>query len=372
MKKFFTQLHLWLSLPFGIVIGIVCLTGALLLFEDEILEARHPERYFIETSDAAPLASSALIAKVQAQLPDSVHVTGLKRYGAPDRTVLCYLHGQKESIFVNPYTGDITGRDKRSTFFRNTVSLHRRLMHEVQKGETPWGKWIVGTATIGFVFILLSGLIIWFPKQGHRLSRRLTVKTGKGAFRFWYDVHVAGGFYAVVFLLLMALTGLTWSFPWYRTPFYTLLGADPAEIAQPRKRSDSDQTFQPVDHSQWDQVTEFLQQRYPDYNTLTLEDGQATVQATDYGNVYARDEYRFNPTDGKLTEVVLDADRTAYSRLRNWVYCVHTGSWGGLTTRLLYFASTVLGVIFCLTGYWFWWRKWRKRRNFGVVKILKL
>lgn len=38
MRKFFAKVHLWLSIPFGIIIAIVCLTGAILVFETEILE----------------------------------------------------------------------------------------------------------------------------------------------------------------------------------------------------------------------------------------------------------------------------------------------------------------------------------------------
>ena len=361
MKKFLTQLHRWLALPFGLLIGLICMTGALMVFENEILEASYPERYFVEKSSHEPLSPTMLIAKAEEQLPDSVHVTGLKMYHRADRTWLLYVHGQKNDVFVNPYTGQLTGEDRRSPFFRNTVSLHRRLMHEVKKGETPWGKWIVGTATIGFTGILLSGLFIWWPRNRKMLKNRLQVKLGKGPFRFWYDLHIAGGFYTGIFLLLMALTGLTWSFPWYRTPFYTLFGADPVEMAQPRKRDTPDKEYRPVDQRHWDKVVCDLKRRYPDFNTLTLKDGNVTVQSTDYGNVYARDEYHFDATDGLITKVIADADRTQYSRLRNWVYCIHTGSWGGMATRILYVLSTLMGVVLCLTGYWFWWRK-RSRR----------
>ena len=45
MKKFFAKIHLWLSIPFGIIIAIVCLTGAILVFETEILEFCYPSRY---------------------------------------------------------------------------------------------------------------------------------------------------------------------------------------------------------------------------------------------------------------------------------------------------------------------------------------
>ena len=54
----------------------------------------------------------------------------------------------------------------------------------------------------------------------------MKIDVRKGWKKFWHDLHVAGGMYALVFLLAMALTGLTWSFSWYRTGFYKLFGAE--------------------------------------------------------------------------------------------------------------------------------------------------
>ncbi len=37
MKKFFHKIHLWLAIPFGVLITLVFLTGAMLVFEDDIV-----------------------------------------------------------------------------------------------------------------------------------------------------------------------------------------------------------------------------------------------------------------------------------------------------------------------------------------------
>ena len=58
------------------------------------------------------------------------------------------------------------------------------------------------------------------------LKNSLKIVAGKGWRRFWYDLHVAGGMYTLIFLLAMALTGLTWSFSWYRTGFYKVFGVE--------------------------------------------------------------------------------------------------------------------------------------------------
>lgn len=85
---------------------------------------------------------------------------------------------------------------------------------------------IVGTATLMFVFVLISGIVIWWPRTKKALKNSLKIVSGKGWRRFCYDLHVAGGMYTLVLLLVMALTGLSWSFSWYRTGFYKVFGVE--------------------------------------------------------------------------------------------------------------------------------------------------
>ena len=84
------------------------------------------------------------------------------------------------------------------------------------KGAKSAGK-VMGITTFVMVVILVSGIVIWIPRTRKALRNRLVVSCTKGWWRFWYDSHVSLGIYVTLFLLVMALTGLTWSFQWYRT-----------------------------------------------------------------------------------------------------------------------------------------------------------
>lgn len=111
--------------------------------------------------------------------------------------------------------------------------LHRWLLNPPpQKGASSVGKMIVGISTLLMVVILVSGLVIWWPRTRKALNNRLKVSCCKGWRRFWYDSHVALGFYSTLFLLVMALTGLTWSFGWYRSFAYGLFGGNTSKQAQ--------------------------------------------------------------------------------------------------------------------------------------------
>ncbi len=246
MKKLFAKIHLWISVPFGLVISILCLTGAALIFESELLELFQPSRYKASMATESPLPVEQLIPLVKQQLPDSVSISSVQFPADATTNYRMGLTGQgRTSLLVDPYTGEVKGKVvpyQKGTFFSFVRRLHRWFLFEFKRGGEGinWGKMITGTSTLVFVFVLLSGLVIWVPNTIKSLKRKLSIQTGKGRFRFWYDTHLAGGIYALVFLLAMSLTGLTWSFDWYRTGFYKVFGVETNQNAghgQPQAQS---------------------------------------------------------------------------------------------------------------------------------------
>ena len=74
MKRFFRHLHLWLSVPFGLAISLICFTGAILVFERPITEGLAPHLYRAEPAPGQQaLPPHELLAAVRAQVPDSLH-----------------------------------------------------------------------------------------------------------------------------------------------------------------------------------------------------------------------------------------------------------------------------------------------------------
>ena len=230
MRNFFRKFHLWVSVPFGIVITITCFTGALLVFEKEITALCVGDITAV-TPVGEPLPVSVIADKVDATLPADVDVKGVVVSSSPDEAYRVNLSKPKKAaVYVNQYTGEVIGKDERLPFFRTVFRLHRWLMDSNPgEGKVFWGKIIVGASTLAFVVILLTGLVIWWPRNRKMLGNRLQIALKKGKNRFWYDLHVAGGFYAMLLLLVMALTGLTWSFEWYRNGAYSLFGAGEAK-----------------------------------------------------------------------------------------------------------------------------------------------
>lgn len=399
MRKIFRNIHLWLSVPFGILITLICFSGAALVFEKEVMELCHRELYFVKKVEAAPLPMEQLMTKVAATLPDSVSVTGVNISSDPERAYQVTLSKpRRASMYVDQYTGEIMGKYERAPFFNFMFRMHRWLLDSMkQDGGIFWGKMIVGTSTLMFVFVLISGVVVWWPRTRKALKNSLKIVANKGWRRFWYDLHVAGGMYALVFLLAMALTGLTWSFQWYRTGFYKTFGvevqpgmghgnaaANATAKGGKREESPEGRSGRPGnrgekpegrgEHSEsregrkrspytnWQQIYEQLAEANPDYKLISISDGSASVALPRFGNQRGTDRYKFNPRNGEITETTLYKDLDNSGKIRGWIYSVHVGSWGGMLTRILTFIAALVGASLPLTGYYLWIRRLMKRK----------
>lgn len=326
MKTLFRQIHVWLSVPFGLIIALICFSGAALVFEKELDEYFRPDLYFVKHTEAEPLPVEELIKRVEAQLPDSVSVTDVNVSSDPCRAYLLKLsQPRRASVYVDPYTGEIKGKGGRTGFFQFMFRLHRWLLDSGNAGQEGifWGKLVVGISTLLFVFVLISGVIVWFPRKWKLLKNSLKLSVNKGWRRFWYDLHVAGGVYALVLLLALALTGLTWSFPWYRTAFYNVCGVELQQAATHEEKP-------------------FLQPDKPN-----LQPDKPNLQP-DKPNLQS-------------DKTSLHSDKAA--KVRKWIYSVHVGSWGGMPTRILTFLAALIGGILPLTGYYLWGKKLLNKRK---------
>lgn len=395
MRKIFRDIHLWLSIPFGLLITLICFSGAALVFEKEVMELSRHDLYYVKKVEAAPLPMEELMTRVAATLPDSVSATGVNISSDPERAYQVTLSKpRRASMYVDQYTGEVLGRYERAPFFTIMFRMHRWLLDSMKPdGGIFWGKVIVGTSTLMFIFVLISGVVIWWPRTKKALKNSLKIATRKGWRRFWYDLHIAGGMYTLLFLLAMALTGLTWSFQWYRTGFYKAFGVEvqpsmghgnaaanaSARSTKPEGKGDgegrgnrperggegrsdrAERKSSPYTH--WDEVYRQLAEANPEYKQISVSDGSASVAVSRFGNQRATDRYKFNPRTGEITETTLYKDLENSGKIRGWIYSVHVGSWGGMLTRILSFIAALIGASLPLTGYYLWIKKKMKPKR---------
>lgn len=369
MRKIFSFIHLWLSVPAGLIISIICLTGAILVFEKEIQRICQPHLYTVANTDEHfMLRPSELIARIDTVISDSTCVSSLTYAGNENGTCIVGFENSRRQLSVNPYTGEPIGWIEPNAFFQNVRKLHRWLMDvPQQRGTLSAGKLIVGISTILMVIILASGLYIWIPKTRKGLKNRLKVCTTKGWKRFWYDCHVSLGFYTLFLLLLMALTGLTWSFGWYKNAVYGAFGATITSTGHHSSRSHSQQEGKlekKFNYQVWDSVFAHMSVTCPTYTQIKLEKGKA--QAFPLKKIGFRETVtlNFREAEGKKTEYIPVPKATISQKLRIAIYALHTGTWGGWPVKTIYFLTALIGGILPLTGYYLWLKRIiRKRKN---------
>ncbi|MBE6307191.1 MAG: PepSY domain-containing protein [Bacteroidales bacterium] len=380
MKKLFHQLHLWLSIPLGIVITIICFSGAMLVFEKEITECVQHDIYFVKEVKNTPLPIDSLMSKVTPTLNEGVSITGVAVSSDPERCYKVNLSKpRRAAIYVDQYTGEVKGSSSRLPFFNTMFRLHRWLL-DSKDGDNDifWGKKIVGISTLLFVVILITGVILWWPKSKKAWKNLFTIHLREGWKRFLYDLHVVGGMYAIVFLLAMALTGLTWSYPWYRNAFYSLFGVEQSvqkadtegkkETNREGKANKNHTDVKKISEPQspylhWQDVYEFVAQENSDYKQITISNGSANVSFNRIGNQRASDNYKFDNQTGRITQHTYYSDSNKRSKLRGWIYSVHVGNWGGMVTRILAFMAALLGATLPLTGYYLWIKRLYKKNR---------
>ena len=380
VRKLFRKLHLWLSLPFGLIIMTTCLTGALLVFEKEITELVRHDSYTIPVRKTQSLSLQSLLERVARETPDSVQITSVT---IPSDFRRAYTVGlskpRRAGVLVDPYTGKIVGQSGRLPFFTTVRELHRWLLDSMKPDSEGifWGRVIVGTSTLLFVFILLTGLFLWWPKKLKGVGKRLKISLRQGRQRLFSDLHTVGGVYVFVLLLAMAMTGLTWSFEWYRTGFYKVFGAEMAEGGKgdkdPKKDKGKDapreegaeQAKLPASYIYWEEVVSYvIEVSEADYTEITVKDGEVEVPLAGLGNSRAADSFRFDKKTGQMTEYKAYREVKRDKKLRGWIYSIHTGAWGGLFTRICYVLAALFGASLPLTGYYiFYQRKWGKKRK---------
>lgn len=383
MKKIFLKFHLWLAVPFGIIVTLICFSGAMLVFEPEAVKVLRHDILYVDNPQHTALPVDILVKNVEKTLPEDVKVTGVTMYSDPELACKVNLSKpRRAAVYVDQYTGKVKGKYERPAFFDFMQRLHRWLLDSRDdSGGVFWGRTIVGISTIVFVLVLLSGVVIWWPRTARMLRNGLKITTSKSRHLLWRSLHVAGGMYVLILLLVMALTGLTWSFTWYSKGFNALFGVNEvqksgAEVYAEQQAKDAVKAKEKTDkagdkagkdektadvYAEWQGVYDTLRARNVKFDNITVSDGTADVAFGGLGNQRAADKYTFNPADGRITSVSLYADCDKSSKIRGWIMSVHMGSWGGLFTRILWFIAALFGSTLPITGYYLWIRRLRRR-----------
>jgi uncharacterized iron-regulated membrane protein len=395
MKVFFRTIHLYLSLAAGIVILCSCITGTILVFEKEINHTLHPQRYYVKPQgNGLPLAE--LKKLVLKQVPKA-KLASVIVYNNPQRSVeigavlpekkgkgdngkagppkeagktggkekLKGKEGEKATtiLYVNPYTGQVIEQfNKKQSFLFTVEMLHRFLL----AGKNSAGDMIVGLSTLFFLFILITGVILWWPKTKNIMQQRLKIKFDGSGKRLTHDLHIVTGFYTSILLIIIVLTGLVMSFGWANKALYAITGSEQQKEESKMPKSAYQAGLTPISIEEAIKTVADKINTSETYSIRTPRDSAGTynISILQKGAIEnTADGYSIDQYNGKIVATQLFADKSLGQRVRSYVKPVHTGSVYGIPTKIISFIVCLLACIFPVTGVMMWLNRIGKKKT---------
>ena len=234
LRRFVFWCHLACGVFAGLVIFIMSITGALLAYEKQIVLWADTRGFDVAApaSGAPRLPLEALVARAQDAEPETVFTGITVRAGAS--TPVALAAGQR-IVYVDPYDGRILGQASPGVrrFFRVVTDWHRTLA--LTGDQRAVGKAITGACNLAFLFIVCSGLYLWWPKTWTRGQlRNITLFNGglRGKARD-FNWHNTIGFWSAVPLFVVVLGATVISYPWASDLPYRIVGEEPPPRARP-------------------------------------------------------------------------------------------------------------------------------------------
>jgi uncharacterized iron-regulated membrane protein len=368
-KKIIGKIHLILGLATGLVVFIVAVTGAIWTFETEILDLCldyrkvTPQETFLPPSDLLKAAKTSILD----------YRIGSISYLGKDRSAEITVYPEKgnheifKRVYINPYDAKILHVDQNEFgFFDYVIELHVNLL----LGDI--GKEIVDYATLIFVVLLISGIILWWPKN--KKARKQRVKFKWKPDTKWrrknYDLHNILGFYASWVVVFVAITGLSWGFEWVSKGIYAIatLGEPYKEWKIVNNLTNTKEVQNKYDLMYFDALkrvkykVKAIEFYFPEettestYLSLTNSDSKYNYISFNYDSksgVYLDKEDTRNYNNGEF--------------VRSLFYDIHIGKIFGLPTQLLVFFASLIVASLPITGFVIWWGRRNKTKKVLVA-----
>lgn len=391
IRSAFRTVHLYMGIVCGLIIIPVCFSGTLYVFNKELSEWSAPHLYKTQNEGMAPAISADSAASL-INLSSEGKITTMAIYNAANRTYQFNTKTKDDKSksgiawFVDPYKANVVGNSENKTgtevFMSNMFSLHRWLL--LDKVETPivsgmtnreLGSSITGWATILFTLGCLTGLVIWFPSKVKNWRQGLKIKWSGNWKRINHDLHNTLAFYALIFLLIMGLTGPQWSFPWYRDGLQKTLGTYKAPIEKDKKEkkggpemdAKTENTATIISLAQCLQIADD-QLNYPgDYQVRfpNNEEPNFTVSKTKLGffATAAGDKVIINAQTGEVKKVEIFSDKPFNERIAGSIKALHVGNVYGTFTKIIYFLACLIATSLPITGTIIWINRLKKKKQ---------
>jgi len=312
---------------------------------------------------------------------------------APNRTAQVNLASSDpnqrrgENRYVDPYTGTLLEEPVGLVFFRKVTQLHRWFLTDDLLKNRDLGKHLVGASTVLLILLSVTGIYLRWPRRIFCIKTWLTFSLKRKGRSFLWDMHAVIGTWVLLLYLLASLTGLYWSYDWYRNSLHSISGVPP--MARPQTPQTQDQATEqgqgqgrrgqqtpaimPLPLEQldvaWTLFSETVENNFSRVAIRIPEkpEDQITMNylAAKPRHERATDRLVVDPDSKTIVNHDRYDDRPLNVRLMSSMYPLHAGSYFGTTGKVLMMLASLAMPLFTITG---WMLYLQRRKNKKTAK----
>lgn len=346
-SKFIFNIHLILSIVFFIPLLAIALSGAIVSYQNEIANFINKDLLKVEYNGSKPLEISEILAKFKSQTGVG---TPVRIFIPNDENSSIKIYASRmNSYYVNPYTGDILGKDVGEKIIRTVLMVHRNLALSLtkDKGLEILGKNIVGITTIAFLVLIISGIWLYAPKIKHNFSHNLRPNFRLKGFAFFYNIHSVFGIWLSAILIVICFTGLYYSYALVKDAVNATFGV---EVKKGEKPSEN-KTKQDFDFKKIQNGYEIFKEQKDnkfEHMTIILPDTNGIFRVIYSDGSFRSIEAQVDLNEGKIK----DGDSISLSRkISKTIYDLHTGYFFGRFGQILWSTVSFFVLVFVITGF---------------------
>jgi uncharacterized iron-regulated membrane protein len=357
LRRLAVLLHRYIGLALAVTLLISALTGTAIVFAKPIDAWLNAGLLRVVPQDER-VSVDTILAGVRQALPHN-NASMVFMAQAPDQAwEIWFRENRYFRAYVDPYSGELLGtRDVSASLVGWLVYLHIDLLSGAS------GKRIMGWSGLGAIGLSLVGLYLWWPRQG-RWKQALSVKWHAAPVRVWLDIHKLIGCCMCILIVLTAATGSALALQHSVTePLLVALTGEGTKQPAPTSRAavTRDAAIEPMLRQA--RLT-FPEGRLSRLGLPATPDGAVMVRMRLDGEIhqYGRSFLWFDRYDGTLLKAAGSFDANLATRIKNWLFPLHTGFYGGTVTRILQILTGLSLATLILSGAWLWWKGFAARR----------
>ncbi|MDX4071777.1 PepSY-associated TM helix domain-containing protein [Aliarcobacter skirrowii] len=396
-KSFWFQIHWFLGIVFGLTLILIGISGAVWSYQKEIMRLINPNTYTVQVPQKQEILTvQDILEKYQEQNKDrkinSISFSSDKSSSVSiNLTSLDPNNRRGETVYLNPYTAEVLPELVGSDFFNFFFRLHRWLTFS---GDVQYiGKNIVAISTIACIILTIGGLIVYWPRVRRSFAKSMTFSFKHKNRAFLSTMHSAIGLWVLIPFLLMCLTGLYWSYDWYRSAMFTVMGVEQPKRQQQQTQAPQQQTSQVQGEQRQQRDGQQGQRVQKQPQVISYETAQKVVDifnqnvARDYKNASLRltstkegtytisylyadathfretNSMEIDPNKALLVKEAKYSDKKLNEKIMSSMLPVHSGEFFGWIGQLIFFISSALMSLFVITGYMLYYDRWKKKRD---------